>query len=245
MIPKKIHYVWFGNKKTKLMKKCIDSWKNLGYEVYEWNEKTYDINKNVFLKEAYKKQNWAFLSDYIRLDVLYNFGGIYIDTDVLLIKKLEDTLLNTDILIGFQFDCLLGTHFMGAKVKSSFMKIFLDKYNSYKKGEQFIINNNIFNDFFLENVFDFKLNGKNQVLLYKNEKINIYNKFYFGCPRLIGKGYAYHLLDNSWRNKKHIKLKKLFKLIVGDKIYYNLIAYKALKISPYYEKYKRDKMKNI
>lgn len=69
------------------MKRCIDSWKKLNYEVYEWNEKTYDINKNDFVKEAYKKQNWAFLSDYIRLDVLYNLGGIYIDTDVLLIKK--------------------------------------------------------------------------------------------------------------------------------------------------------------
>lgn len=87
MIPKKIHYVWFGNEKNKLMKECIDSWKKLNYEVYEWNEKTYDINKNDFVKEAYKKQNWAFLSDYIRLDVLYNLGGIYIDTDVLLIKK--------------------------------------------------------------------------------------------------------------------------------------------------------------
>ena len=94
MIPKKIHYVWFGNEKNKLMKRCIDSWKKLNYEVYEWNEKTYDINKNDFVKEAYKKQNWAFLSDYIRLDVLYNLGGIYIDTDVLLIKK---TSLNKDV----------------------------------------------------------------------------------------------------------------------------------------------------
>lgn len=161
MIPKKIHYVWFGNKKNKLMERCIDSWKKLNYEVYEWNEKTYDINKNSFVREAYKKQNWAFLSDYIRLDILYNLGGIYIDTDVLLIKKLDDNLLDTDVIIGFQFDCLLGTHFIGTKPKSLFIKLFLDKYNNYKEGEQFIVNNHIFNDFFLENIVDFKLNGKN------------------------------------------------------------------------------------
>lgn len=239
MIPKKIHYVWFGNEKNKLMKRCIDSWKKLNYEVYEWNEKTYDINKNDFVKEAYKKQNWAFLSDYIRLDVLYNLGGIYIDTDVLLIKKIDDNLLDTDVIIGFQFDCLLGTHFIGTKSKSLFIKSFLDKYNNYKEGESFIVNNHIFNDFFLDNIVDFKLNGKNQQINYKNEKISIYNKFYFGCPKLIGKGYAYHLLDNSWRKKKYKKIKNLFKLIVGDKIYYNLIAYKGLKISPYYSRYKQ------
>ena len=116
--------------------------------------------------------------------------------------------------------------------------MFLDKYNNYKEGEQFIVNNHIFNDFFLENVVDFKLNGRNQQLKYKNENISIYNKNYFGCPKILGHGYAYHLLDNSWRKKKYKKLKNLFKLIVGDKIYYNLVAYKALKISPYYEKYR-------
>lgn len=243
MIPKKIHYVWFGNKKTKLMEKCIDSWKKLDYEIYEWNETNYDINKNSFVKEAYKKQNWAFLSDYIRLDVLYNFGGIYIDTDVLLIKKLDNILLDTDVIIGFQFDCMLGTHFIGTKEKSLFIKAILEKYNNYKKEEAFVVNNHIFNDFFLENVIDFKLNGKNQKVKYKDEKISIYDKNYFACPKIIGNGYAYHLLDNSWRKKKYINLKDIFKLIIGNKIYYNLIAYKALRISPYYERYKKDIIK--
>lgn len=239
MIPKKIHYIWFGNKeKPNDLKKCIESFKILGYEIYEWNENNYDINKSTFLKETYKNKIWGFLSDYIRFDVLYNIGGIYIDTDVKVLKKIPDKLLDTDILLGFQFDCLLGTHFIGAKKESLFIKYFLDKYNNYKKGEKLIVSNHVFNDFFLKNIVDFKLNGKNQQLKYKNEKISIYNKNYFGCPKILGDGYAYHMLDNSWRKKKYRILKNLFKLIVGNKIYYNLVAYKALKISPYYEKYK-------
>ena len=143
--------------------------------------------------------------------------------------------------MGFQFDCLIGTHFIGVKSKSLFMKCILDKYNNYKIGDPFVVNNDIFNDVFLNNVVNFKLNGENQVLFYKNEKINIYNKGYFACPKLIGKGYAYHLLDNSWRKKRYRKLKDTFKSIVGDRIYYNLLSYKALRTHPNYEKYKKDK----
>lgn len=87
------------------------------------------------------------------------------------------------------------------------------------------------------------MNGKSQQLKYKNERISIYNKNYFGCPKILGIGYAYHMLDNSWRKENYKKMKNLFKLIIGDRVYYNLIAYKALKISPYYIKYKNDVVK--
>lgn len=87
------------------------------------------------------------------------------------------------------------------------------------------------------------MNGKSQQLKYKNERISIYNKNYFGCPKILGNGYAYHMLDNSWRKENYKKMKNLFKLIIGDRVYYNLIAYKALKISPYYIKYKNDVVK--
>lgn len=240
MIPKKIHYIWFGQKeKPKHIKKCIESFKILGYEIYEWNEHNYDVNKSIFLKETYKNKIWGFLSDYVRFDVLYNIGGIYIDADVMVKKKIPDELLDTDVLMGFQFDCLIGTHFIGAKKNSAFIKYFLDRYHNYKLGENLIVSNTIFNDFYLKNIKDFKLNGKNQVLDFKGDKISLYNKNYFDCPKIIGNGYAYHLLDNSWRKKKYRKIKDLFKLIFGDKVYYNLLAYKALKISPYYEKYKK------
>jgi mannosyltransferase OCH1-like enzyme len=85
MIPKIIHYCWFGrNEKSDFIKKCLCSWEiHLpDYEIVEWNEDNFDIDTNVFTKEAYSKKKWAFVSDYVRAYVLYNVGGIYLDTDV-------------------------------------------------------------------------------------------------------------------------------------------------------------------
>lgn len=98
MIPKVIHYCWFGGKSLpNEVKKCINSWKKYcpDYEIKEWNELNYDINKNQFISEAYKNQAWAFVSDFARLDIVYSEGGIYLDTDVELLKNL-DVLLDYD-----------------------------------------------------------------------------------------------------------------------------------------------------
>ena len=92
---KKIHYCWFGgNQKSDLILKCIDSWKKFmpDYEIIEWNESNFDINCNTYVKEAYNSKKWAFVSDYVRLWVIYNFGGIYFDTDVELINNIDDLL---------------------------------------------------------------------------------------------------------------------------------------------------------
>lgn len=89
-IDKVIHYCWFGrNEKSEIINKCIASWKKFcpDYEIIEWNEDNYDINKNSFLKDAYSTKMWAFVSDYARLDILAQYGGIYIDTDVEILKE--------------------------------------------------------------------------------------------------------------------------------------------------------------
>ena len=235
MIPKVIHYCWFGKKKKpKYIIDCINSWRILGYKIYEWNEDNYDLNKHPYVKNNYNKRNWAFVSDYVRLDILYKNGGIYLDTDVKFIKKIPDSFLDVNFFLGFQFDCILGTHIIGAQKGSIILKAILDSYN-YDTSKIFT-NNIIFNDFFLEYVTQFRLNGKTQEIYFKNEKIRIYSKSYFSCP--FYKGYAFHLLDNSWRNKKHVKLKKFLKIILGNRIYYNLIAWKAIRKS-YASKYKK------
>ena len=85
MIPKKIHYCWFGREeKPLIVKKCIESWKNIlvDYEIKEWNEDNFDININEFVRQAYESGKYAFVSDYVRVYALYNYGGIYMDTDV-------------------------------------------------------------------------------------------------------------------------------------------------------------------
>lgn len=95
MIPKVIHYCWFGrNTLPELAQKCIMSWKKYcpDYEIKEWNEDNYDLNCCEYIMEAYKAHKWAFVSDYVRFDVLYRYGGIYFDTDVELIKPIDDII---------------------------------------------------------------------------------------------------------------------------------------------------------
>ena len=116
MIPKIIHYCWFGgNELNELAKKCIRSWQEIcpDYEIHEWNEQNFDINSNIYIKEAYESKKWAFVSDYVRLKVLYDFGGIYMDTDVEVIKPL-DNFLQYNAFSGFESNDKIPTGTMGA-----------------------------------------------------------------------------------------------------------------------------------
>lgn len=90
MIPKVIHYCWFGNnKKPKLVLECIESWKKYfpDYEIKEWNETNFDVFSCAFCAQAYKAKKWAYVSDYVRMKVLETEGGIYFDTDVEVLKS--------------------------------------------------------------------------------------------------------------------------------------------------------------
>ncbi len=104
MIPKVIHYFWFGgNSKNEMIQKCIDSWKRAcpEYEIKEWTEANYDVRKHPFMKAAYDAKKWAFVADYARIDVIHEYGGVYLDTDVELIKSL-DAYLEYDFYAGFE-----------------------------------------------------------------------------------------------------------------------------------------------
>lgn len=95
MIPKKIHYCWFGDKPLdKKGQKCLESWKKYfpDYEIIEWNENNFDVNCCQYVKEAYEAKKWAFVSDYARYKILYEQGGVYFDTDVEVIKTFDDIL---------------------------------------------------------------------------------------------------------------------------------------------------------
>lgn len=92
MIPKKIHYCWFGGKPLpELALLCIESWRKFlpNYEIIRWDESNYDVNKIPYISEAYKAQKFAFVSDYARFDILYKQGGLYFDTDVEVIKDMS------------------------------------------------------------------------------------------------------------------------------------------------------------
>ena len=112
MIPKKLHYCWFGrNPKPLLAKKCMKSWRKLcsDYEIIEWNEDNYDLSKApIYVQQAYAAKKWAFVTDYVRLQVVYENGGIYLDTDVQLLKKL-DPLLDNQAYFGFETEEFVAT----------------------------------------------------------------------------------------------------------------------------------------
>lgn len=118
MIPKKIHYCWFGGaEKPKTAKKCIASWKKHcpDYEIVEWNETTFDIARYPYAKWCFDNRKYAFLSDFVRLIAVSEQGGIYFDTDVEVIKPL-DPLLSLNAFYGFENDDYVNTgHGFGAQ----------------------------------------------------------------------------------------------------------------------------------
>lgn len=106
MIPKVIHYCWFGDKPLpRKYKKYIESWKNFlpEYEIIEWNENNFDINSCQYVMEAYQAKKWAFVSDYARFKILYENGGVYLDTDVELIKDMS-TLIKQGSFMGCEYN---------------------------------------------------------------------------------------------------------------------------------------------
>lgn len=134
MIPKKIHYIWLGkNKKDRASQICINSWnKNLrDYEIIEWNEDNLPlselINENKFFAYCEKYKLWAFMSDYLRLWILYREGGIYMDTDVQVIKPFDD-LLHYPMFLGYEMNDYIGTGIIGAEKENPFVKELLDFY---------------------------------------------------------------------------------------------------------------------
>ena len=136
-IPKKIHYCWFGrNPKPKLAEKCIKSWKKYckDYEIIEWNEDNFDLSVcPQYVKDAFEAKKWAFITDYARLKILYENGGIYFDTDVEVIRKL-DSLLNNKAFMGIEraHDCVKVASGLGIGCEKGFplFKEIMDDYNT-------------------------------------------------------------------------------------------------------------------
>ena len=132
-IPKVIHYCWFGKgEMPKLAKKCIKSWKKYcpDYEIICWNEENFDLTQNRYMKEAYEAGKWAFVSDVARLIIIYENGGIYLDTDVELIKPI-DNLLEGKGFMGFDEKGIVATGLgFGAEKGNEIVGEFLKDYGN-------------------------------------------------------------------------------------------------------------------
>jgi len=135
-IPKIIHYVWFGkNPKPPLVRACLASWKRVlpEYEIREWNEDNIDISENLYAREALAARQWAFVSDYVRLKVLHEHGGIYLDVDVEVFRRL-DRFLGHGAFTGFErylgYLAPVTTAVMGARPGHPWIAELLSEYQA-------------------------------------------------------------------------------------------------------------------
>ena len=224
-IPKIIHYCWFGGKPIpKNLKKYIKSWKKYcpDYEIKEWNESNFDINSNKFIKEAYIKKKFAFVTDYVRLYVIYNYGGIYLDTDVEIIKNF-DGLLNNELFMGIQQNDSFATTGLGfgAKKNNKYIKEMLDTYDDLKFDLENIIN--LACPILVTDVlkkYGYQIENETQVLC--DGAIVVYSSEYFdpiapGQPKnlMSKKTYSIHHYTASWMSNK-TRLKRKFCNLIGQ-----------------------------
>ena len=221
MIPKVIHYCWFGRgEMPKLAIKCIESWKKYcpDYELKLWNEDNFNLNLYPYAKEAYESRKFAFVTDVVRLYALYHEGGIYMDTDVEVLKPLDD-LLHLSAFSGYESNknTTFPTGIMASAKGGVWAKEQLDYYNNrhFIKPEDGTLdmktNAQIITDIMVAN--GFVLSGEYQV--YKND-MHAFPKDYF-CPKtstgvlkLTTNTYCIHHFAGSWVEKSFKDKAKLF-----------------------------------
>lgn len=216
MIPKIIHYCWFGrNPKSELAEKCIKSWhkKCPDYKIIEWNEDNFDISScPLYVRQAYEAKKWAFVTDYVRLKVVYDNGGIYFDTDVELRKNLK-RLLQYDGFFGFEDGKYIATGLGFGAVKGlSLLQELLQDY----EGIAFVQEDGTFDKtpcperntkIFLKH--GLRQDDSSQML---NQRIRILPSIYM-CPidyvsgkrKWSFKTISIHWYSESWKNSKDKK----------------------------------------
>lgn len=233
MIPKIINYCWFGGKPlSQRVKKRIESWMRYcpDYKIVRWDEKNYDLSKNEYVKNTYRFKKWAFLSDYVRLDILSQNGGIYLDTDVELKRNLDSLLVN-QCFVGMEDIGRVATGLaMGCEAENPFVvenKMYYETANFYTRDGAFAPK--ICVDITTDILLHYGLKKSNEVQ--NLHAVTVYPTDYF-CPLRMGKSkpvitkntYSIHWYDASWYsgsplihklNYKLIPLKIIIKKILG------------------------------
>lgn len=218
-IPKVIHYCWLsGEEFPELIQKCIDSWKRKlpDYEIKCWNTENFDVNICQYTREAFQAKKYAFVSDYVRLYALYQDGGIYLDSDIEVLKSFDE-LLENKAFTGFEKnDGTVAAWIFGSVKENPIFKDFLDYYQNrpfiLKNGEYDLTPNPIpITDICVKH--GLLLNGKKQRL----DHITVYPKDYF-CPynrateelNITENSYTIHYFNGAWisEGKKKIIMKR-------------------------------------
>ncbi len=216
-IPKIIHYCWFGGKPIpESLQKCIDSWEKLeGYTIMRWDESNCSFDENEFVRKTFADKQLGYIGDYYRLKAVYEYGGIYLDTDVKINKSFDD-LLKHRAFNNFIFDCSIGTAIIGSEKGNPFIKALMDMYDKtcfadkpnengklfmWKDGKLFasgVATSNYYHTYYiLHNYPKFVLNNKYQDM----GDFTIYPKELFETGSITGNHYAVHLCAGEWRIK--------------------------------------------
>jgi len=205
------------------------------FEIIEWNEKNLDLDCNDYTRTCRAERAYAFLSDYFRLKILYNHGGIYLDTDNIIRKNFYEEIKEYSFVTSFIYDCALGTSYVAASKGNDHVKYllgFYDQFNGYN------VNNELYTDYFLKK--NLRLNNKFQLL---DNNTAIYPKEYFSSPSFSRNNYVTHLGIGSWRDSgllrtwlRNIIKSNMFMYTLYDRYY---VQPRHLKISPYYDLYKQ------
>lgn len=237
MIPKKIHYCWFGGNPLPLLaQKCIESWRiNLpDYEIIEWNETNYNVHKIPYISQAYEAKKYAFVSDYARVDILNEYGGVYFDTDVEVLKDMSP-ILDKGPFLGLEAPGAIANGLGMATEKGD--AILEEILNSYRN-ENFVNPDGSFNlKTVVTRVSDiFKKYGfTNEGARIQNvANYSIYPPEYFspknvvtGIIRITENTYTIHHYDASWledwQKKVQIKKHKIFN-VLGENIISKMIV---------------------
>lgn len=239
MIPKTIHYCWFGHgEMPQLAKDCIASWHKYmpDWEYKLWNEDNFDVNTIPYTSEAYNAGKMAFVSDYVRLWVLEKEGGLYLDTDVEVFRSL-DTLLSYSAFAGFEGSKYkpIGTCVMASEAHGQWVTEMLKAYNErhflLPDGKMDLTTNVQFITSIMAEK-GFKQNGTEQ----DYSDLHIFPVDYFSPRHTTGEyirtenTYCEHKGLSSWNDKKHSGWKDLIHRIIGDEMMIQLIKWKRKKI---------------
>lgn len=227
MIPKIIHYCWFGGKSLPNdVKKCIKTWETYcpDYEIKQWDETNFDVNCHPFVKSAYEAKAWAFVSDFARLKIIYDYGGVYFDTDVELLKNI-DFLLKNQCFIGVQqcgLFCTTGLGFGAVKANQVVYEM-LKQYDHIKFSKE--DHSKIACPYLNSKVFE-KLGYQYQDNIVELENATVYPVRFFD-PIAPGDSENYmcedtvsiHHYSASWLPEKNRIKRKIIRLIGPEKIY--------------------------
>lgn len=207
MIPKIIHYCWFGRgQMPELGVKCIESWKKFlpDYQLMLWNEESFDVNKLRFTREAYAQKRYAFVTDYVRLWALNTYGGVYMDTDVEIIRNI-DSFLDLPAFSGFESNDLIPTGIMASVPQARWLQPLLAYYDKKPFVRWNGRLNRTPNTLIISRIFNKRgIRLDNSYQVWENE-LHLFPQDYF-CPKSYRTGmiectdntYCIHHFAGSW-----------------------------------------------